>query len=121
MTAMYYQDILCSLDSVEKNYHLVDGIWRNGKVYSDLQEQTRETFAFKWDKRETYESTVSSSATRKWHVEKYFDGDNNGTKILKKGGERLRCRMRCGFCGASAFRGNVERCKLSWRGYIQCG
>ena len=83
---MYYHDILCSMDSIEKNYHLVDGIWRNGKVYSDLQEQTRETFAFKWDKRETYESTVSSSATRKWHMEKYFDGDNNRTKILKKGG-----------------------------------
>ena len=58
MTAMYYQDILCSLDSIKQKYQLVDGIFRNNGIYSASQGQTSDTFAFKWAKRATYESDV---------------------------------------------------------------
>ncbi|PIE65086.1 MAG: SAM-dependent methyltransferase [Desulfobacterales bacterium] len=40
-------------------------------MYSPAQEQTKQTFAFKWKKRDTYESNVVSDLTKKWLQERY--------------------------------------------------
>jgi SAM-dependent methyltransferase len=41
--------------------------------YSETQEQTQNTFAFKWSKRDTYESEAVKSETKRWLFERYCD------------------------------------------------
>lgn len=42
---------------------------------SENQQQTEDTFGYKWKKRETYESPTVQSEWRRWLLEKYFDND----------------------------------------------
>jgi arsenite methyltransferase len=42
---------------------------------SEAQDQTRETFGFKWAKRDTYESPAMQDAARAWLFERYCGGD----------------------------------------------
>ena len=55
------------------NYIYEDGIFRQIAERSVPQAQTRDTFAYKWKKRETYESEVSLAAVREWLVARYGD------------------------------------------------
>lgn len=60
---------------------------------SEPQQQTSETFTFKWSKRNTYESDVVESEAKKWLIEKYFDGREDAIDLLlgeNKAGRRLR-------------------------------
>lgn len=45
------------------------------KELSSSQTQTKDTFGFKWKKRETYESPAVQQEWRRWLFEKYFDND----------------------------------------------
>jgi ubiquinone/menaquinone biosynthesis C-methylase UbiE len=49
-----------------------EGILRAIELVSDAQTQTRETFGFKWQKRDTFEGGVASNM-RRWLIEKYGD------------------------------------------------
>ena len=49
------------------------GIPRSPALLSQAQTQTEETFGFKWNKRETYESPASLARMRAWLVERYGD------------------------------------------------
>lgn len=51
------------------------GIPRELNVYSENQRQTKDTFGFKWNKREYYESEEIKSKSYDWFLSKYFDGD----------------------------------------------
>jgi SAM-dependent methyltransferase len=51
---------------------MVGGILRADEFLSDAQNQTRETFGFKWAKRDTFEGEVAQNM-RRWLVEKYGD------------------------------------------------
>ncbi|WP_416897831.1 MAG: class I SAM-dependent methyltransferase [Minwuia sp.] len=51
------------------------GILRAEEFVSDAQGQTRETFGFKWQKRETFEGSVAANM-RRWLIEKYGDVPN---------------------------------------------
>ncbi|MEY4091253.1 MAG: hypothetical protein RLZZ496_435, partial [Pseudomonadota bacterium] len=50
----------------------VAGIPRSAEFVSAAQEQTRETFGFKWAKRDTFEGSVADHM-RTWLVQKYGD------------------------------------------------
>jgi len=50
-----------------------DGILRAAALVSDAQQQTSDTFGFKWAKRDTFESEVSLRRMREWLVERYGD------------------------------------------------
>jgi arsenite methyltransferase len=52
-------------------YVLRDGILRERSVASDTQSQTSDTFGFKWQQRETFESEASLRRMREWLVERY--------------------------------------------------
>lgn len=52
------------------------GIPRSAKFVSDAQTQTRETFGFKWKKRDTFDSPASLARMREWLVERYGDVPN---------------------------------------------
>jgi arsenite methyltransferase len=54
-------------------YVLRDGILRAATAVSDAQQQTAETFGFKWHQRETFESEASIERMRSWLVERYGD------------------------------------------------
>lgn len=56
---------------------------------SPAQEQTQNTFSFKWAKAETYESQQVRDEWRRWLLDKYFDGDVTGPGSLL-GDSRLR-------------------------------
>lgn len=49
-----------------------NGVLRAIELVSDAQGQTRETFGFKWQKRDTFEGGVASNM-RRWLIEKYGD------------------------------------------------
>lgn len=49
------------------------GILRAINLVSDSQAQTRETFGFKWQKRDTFDSAASLARMRAWLVERYGD------------------------------------------------
>ncbi len=53
------------------DFCFIDGIPRQKKIYSSTQEQTKETIAFKWKKRDTYESSVVSDSAKEWLQERY--------------------------------------------------
>jgi len=50
---------------------LVDGLIRSDSLRSAAQEQTEQTFGFKWAKRDTYESEAMRSQMREWLLQKY--------------------------------------------------
>jgi arsenite methyltransferase len=53
----------------------VKGILRASDYVSDAQMQTRESFGFKWAKRDTFEDGVADYL-RQWLIEKYDDVPN---------------------------------------------
>lgn len=73
---MYYNKILQMNGDVENDYKLVKDIFRNKEVWSDNQEQTSDTFGYKWKKRDTYESDSIQDMSTKWLMERYFEGDS---------------------------------------------
>src|SRR2546423_10508600 len=50
-----------------------DGIPRSQRVVSAGQAQTRDTFGFKWKKRDTFESSASLARIREWLISPYGD------------------------------------------------
>jgi arsenite methyltransferase len=64
--------------------------------YSEKQAQTKDTFAFKWSKRDTYESEALKKNTTEWLFERYC---NNNLELLDKwlaGGGKLILDAGCG-------------------------
>ncbi len=57
----------------DRNYVMQSGIPRAQNILSAAQNQTRETFGFKWSKRDTFESPEMASFTKGWMTEKYGD------------------------------------------------
>ena len=64
-------------------YDLVNGIPRQKKVYSPSQTQTEQAFAFKWSKRDTYESDAVYATSKKWLNERYGLPDTPFSKLLE--------------------------------------
>jgi SAM-dependent methyltransferase len=56
-----------------RQIRVVDGILRMRPEVSGAQEQTSEAFAFKWEKRETFESKAMLGRMRAWLIERYGD------------------------------------------------
>lgn len=67
------------------------------KKYSDSQEQTMNTFSFKWGKTDTYSSEHMMNDSRKWLMEKYFDNDEGWLQSIFADGKVV---LDAG-CGAS--------------------
>lgn len=66
---------------IKNNDHTID--------YSDSQTQTKDIFAFKWEKRDTYESPAVLENGRRWLIERYCNNDiKNLKKLLDVGGNR---------------------------------
>jgi arsenite methyltransferase len=55
-----------------------DGVVRSITTVSAQQQQTSDTFGFKWHKRETFESEASLERTRAWLFERYGDVPSAG-------------------------------------------
>jgi arsenite methyltransferase len=64
--------------------------------YSKNQEQTKETFGFKWAKRDTYESDAVKAASRKWLLERYCDTDPKRLEEWFEGGRKIILDAGCG-------------------------
>ena len=57
------------------------------KEISENQNQTKDAFAFKWAKRDTYESEAVKKAAAHWLLERYSDNDTSHLrKLLEEGG-----------------------------------
>ncbi|SCA56246.1 conserved hypothetical protein [Candidatus Terasakiella magnetica] len=59
------------LDGCE--YIFKNGILRSSALLSAAQEQTSDTFGFKWSKRDTFEGEAMQDVLRNWLLEKYGD------------------------------------------------
>jgi len=78
-----------------------NGIPRSQRVVSAGQAQTRDTFGFKWKKRDTFESSASLARIREWLISRY--GDVASAPWLAEHGERpLLIDAGCG-AGMSAL------------------
>lgn len=70
--------------------------YRPEKGYSRKQEQTAKSFAFKWSKRETYESDNLQELTAKWLLERYCSGDPKKLSEWLDGGRKIILDAGCG-------------------------
>jgi SAM-dependent methyltransferase len=66
------------------------------KKYSIAQDQTRDTFAFKWSKRETYESEAVLENARRWLFERYCGNDPDKLEDWLHGSEKIILDAGCG-------------------------
>lgn len=64
--------------------------------YSETQEQTKSTFAFKWSKRDTYESETVKTASRQWLLERYCDGNPKRLDAWLAGERKIILDAGCG-------------------------
>lgn len=73
-----------------RKLRLVDGIYRAETLAeTPRQAQTRDAFAYKWNRRATYESPRMGELGRQWLVAKYLDGDPQNLERLVPRGARL--------------------------------
>ena len=66
------------------------GVLRDATIVDERQAQTRDIFAFKWSKQETYQSEAMQSAIAEWLKSRYGDlitraGDGSGLTFLDAG------------------------------------
>jgi SAM-dependent methyltransferase len=61
------------VDLAGQTFVFRDGIWRSRAVVSAAQQQTAETFGFKWAQRATFESEASVRNAGAWLRERYGD------------------------------------------------
>jgi len=64
--------------------------------YTNAQEQTKETFAFKWSKRETYESDSVKARAKTWLLEKYCHGTLEQLNDWLSGERKIILDVGCG-------------------------
>jgi arsenite methyltransferase len=77
-------------DILTTKYTKKDGIARQIKLLSEDQEQTKETFGYKWsNKHDLTKSRTSQSFSRQWLINRYLDGKEvkleKGTNFLDAG------------------------------------
>jgi len=74
---------------------------------SERQNQTKDTYAFKWSKCDTYESDVVKSKHKAWLFEKYCDNDSDRLRKWLSGGRKIILDAGCGSAfSALLFFGN---------------
>ena len=61
------------IDLSGQNFIFNKGILRNQLLLSNTQAQTEETFGFKWEKRNTFDSEASLARVKSWLIERYGD------------------------------------------------
>jgi arsenite methyltransferase len=68
----------------------------NDQTYSEAQEQTSNTFGFKWSRRDTYESEAVKETAKRWLFERYCDGDPQRLADWLSGGCKIILDAGCG-------------------------
>jgi arsenite methyltransferase len=63
---------------------------------SERQNQTKDTYSFKWGKRDTYESDVVKSRHKAWLFEKYCDSDPDRLRKWLSGERKIILDVGCG-------------------------
>jgi len=98
---------VCQLHST--NYIYKKGILRQCSIYSGDQTKTKESFSFKWKKRETYESDHVQKMIETWLIERYL-GNNpkNLDTLMKKGLKILDAGCGSGNPALSLFSGYLN-------------
>jgi len=66
------------------------------KNYSSYQNQTKDTFGFKWSKRDTYESEAVKANARKWLFGRYCNNKPERLDELLSGGRKIILDAGCG-------------------------
>ncbi|MBI5403568.1 MAG: class I SAM-dependent methyltransferase [Ignavibacteriae bacterium] len=70
--------------------------------YSDNQEQTKNTFGFKWAIRDSYDSDAAKKRVKDWLIERYCDNKEEAVKDWLVGGDKIILDAGCG-SGLSAL------------------
>ena len=66
------------------------------KNHSDFQNQTKDTFGFKWAKRDTYESDEVKANSRRWLIERYCNNKIERLDEWLSGGRKIILDAGCG-------------------------
>ncbi|MDR1917249.1 MAG: methyltransferase domain-containing protein [Synergistaceae bacterium] len=105
----YWADKFKEMSLLENGeYECVDGIIRQRDVYSDAQKQTEQTFAFKWRKRDTYESDAVKAASFEWMSRGFF-GDTS-ERVVFPGCRFLDAGCGSGFSALVLFESELNKC-----------
>ncbi len=93
-----------SIEISSAGYTRRGGMLRQKSICSNNQGQTKDTFGFKWQKRETYESLSVLDGHRAWLFEKYLSGKPEILeKWLPEGGRVLDAGCGSGFSSLLFF------------------
>jgi ubiquinone/menaquinone biosynthesis C-methylase UbiE len=66
------------------------------KNYSSNQSQTKDTFGFKWNKTETYDSEHFKANAKRWLIERYCGNDESLIDKWLEGGRKIILDAGCG-------------------------
>ncbi len=67
-----------NLECHGRTFVVQDGILRDTSLISTSQQQTSDTFGFKWQQRDTFESSVALGRVRDWLLKRYGDPTQEG-------------------------------------------
>ncbi len=67
-----------------------------GEPSSERQNQTKDTYGFKWSKRDTYESEIVKSRHKEWLFERYLDNDLDRLRRWLSGERKIILDAGCG-------------------------
>jgi arsenite methyltransferase len=74
----------------------IDAAKLQQRNYTETQEQTRQTFGFKWAQRHATESAAVQEMARNWLVERYLDGKPERLAAWLKGDRKIILDAGCG-------------------------
>lgn len=91
-------------------YIMRNNILRQKNIYSDNQAQTKEAFAFKWSKQETYESEKFQDHAREWLLKKYLDNNEQLLpNLIPPGANLLDAGCGSGFSALLLFQKHINQ------------
>ncbi len=82
--------------SAFERLNIIPSLLQKNQQYSDTQEQTKDTFSFKWSKRDTYDSENFKAFSRQWLLEKYCSNDPGKLRKWLAGNRKIILDAGCG-------------------------
>ncbi len=99
-----------SIKILSSEYIFKNGILRQKNKPSRRQEQTKETFAYKWNKLKTYRNDLFQKNTKDWLLKRYFNGKSSElTKLLPKNTKLLDAGCGAGVPAILLFKPHLNR------------
>ena len=101
-----------TINLMSSEYVLKNNILRQKRSFSQKQSQTRDTFGYKWKKRDTYDSINVHDHSRNWLKERYLKCEENSSilqSLMHNGARFLDAGCGAGFSALLLFEEYINK------------